>query len=59
MLLRLNNQKQWQDFIRTLSIKPELKKEHKKILKELKELIVDSIKKISQKRDLASYFLAV
>ncbi len=45
MLLSLNNQKQWQDLIRTLSIKPESKKDHKNILNELQELVVDSIKK--------------
>lgn len=45
MLLSLNNQKQWQDFIRSFSIKPELKKDHKEILKELQNLVIDSIKK--------------
>ena len=44
MLNKINNEKQWKDFIRTFSIKP-LKKDHKEILKKLRELIVDSIKK--------------
>ena len=45
MLLSLNNQKQWQDFISAFSIKPESKKDHKEILKELQKLVTDSIKK--------------
>ncbi len=44
MLDKINNKKQWQSFIRQFSIKA-LNKDHKQILKELKELVVDSIKK--------------
>lgn len=44
MLDKIKNGKQWQSFISQFSIEP-LKKEHKEILKELQELVVDSIKK--------------
>lgn len=44
MLNKINNEKQWQSFIRQFSIKS-FKKEHKEILKQLKELVVNSIKK--------------
>jgi len=36
--------KKWRSFISSFSIKPELKKDHKIILKELKQLIINSIK---------------
>ena len=39
------NEKQWRSFISQFSIKPELNKEHKEILKKLKELVINSIKK--------------
>ncbi len=42
-MLNTVNEKQWQDFISQFSIKP-FKKDHKVILKELKELVIDSIK---------------
>ena len=44
MLNKINNEKQWQAFISQFSIKS-FKKEHKEILKQLKELVVNSIKK--------------
>jgi asparagine synthase (glutamine-hydrolysing) len=43
MLNKINNEKQWQAFISSFSIKP-LKKDHKQILKELRELVINSIK---------------
>jgi diphthine-ammonia ligase len=39
------SEKQWQDFIRQFSIKPELKEMHEEIITNLKKLILDSIKK--------------
>lgn len=44
MLDMINNEKQWKDFVSQFSIKS-FKKEHKEILKELKGLVVNSIKK--------------
>jgi len=43
-MLRDINEKQWQDFVSSLSIKT-LKKNHKEILRELKELVIGSVKK--------------
>jgi len=39
------NEKQWKAFISSFSIKPELKQDHKLILKELKNLLVNSVEK--------------
>jgi len=43
MLNHTSNEKQWKAFISSFSTKPELK-DHKTILKELKELVINSIK---------------
>ena len=45
MMEHMNNEKKWKAFISSFSIKPELKQDHKLILKELKDLLVDSVKK--------------
>ncbi len=41
---RMQSKKGWEDFVSSFSLKP-LKKDHKLILKELKELVVNSIRK--------------
>lgn len=47
----LSSGKEWQSFIRQFPTKPVLNKSHKEILRELKELVVNSIKKnIPQER---------
>jgi len=55
MLNKISNKQEWQDFIRIFSIKPELNI-HKEILKQLKELIINSINKNTPKERFGILF---